>query len=97
MIGTRMKQLRRGSRLTSSQVARYLHIDLKLYILIESGEVTVTGEIIEKLCALYGCKEKVLYDENEKLVCHDMHALNEASLEKVADVRKLYARYVNVL
>ncbi len=93
-----MKQLRRGSRLTSSQVARYLHIDLKLYIFNRKRGSDGEGEIVEKLCALYGCKEKVLYDaQRESLFVMICSHLKGASLEKVADVRKLYARYVNVL
>ncbi len=97
MLGLRIKQLRCGSGLTSSQVASYLHIDLKLYILMENDETMVNAKIVDKLCALYGCDEKVIYDAQEKLICSDMSHLQGVSLEKIANVRKLYARYVNVL
>ena len=67
MLGQRLQEVRKMSGLLSSEVSHYLDVSLKAYLMMEKDDYLVGWDVVNRLCDLYGCKEKVFYDENEKI------------------------------
>ncbi len=91
MINSEIKKMRMASGLSCTQVAEYLEVDLKVYLLMENENQMVNGEIIEKLCFLYGCNEKTLYFKESFTPCW-MKDFTLKQLQHTATARKLYAQ-----
>lgn len=92
MLGKRIKKVRIKAGLTSSSVARVLEIDLRKYMMIENDEIEINYQVIEKLCLLFGCEEKVLLHDDEII---DVFCLKDVEFEEILDIlhfRKIYAQ-----
>lgn len=63
-IDTRIKALRKESRLTQEQMAAYLEVDQSFVTKLENGTRKLNVDLIEKLCSLFGCTEEYLLGES---------------------------------
>ena len=63
-VCTRIKSLRKESRLTQEQMASYLEVDQSFVTKLENGTRKLNVDLIEKLCSLFGCTEEYLMGES---------------------------------
>lgn len=63
-VYTRIKALRKESRLTQEQMAAYLEVDQSFVTKLENGTRKLNVDLIEKLCSLFGCTEEYLMGES---------------------------------
>ena len=54
IIAERIKELRRGSGLSQTNLADFLHVDQSLISKIENGERGLSVEMLERLATLFG-------------------------------------------
>ena len=87
----RIKEIRNKVGLTSSLVAQGLGLDLKVYMMIENNEIEMNSKIIEELCLIFGCNEKVLFHETEEFNCLKLENINYQQLCDIVHFRKIYA------
>lgn len=87
----RIKEIRNKVGLTSSLVAQVLGLDLKVYMMLENDEIQLTSKIIEDLCLIFGCDEKVLIHDNEQIDCICLKDVNYNELCDIVHFRKIYA------
>lgn len=91
MLGHRLQEVRKMSGLLSSEVSHYLDVSLKTYLMMESDDYLVEWDVVARLCELYGCKERVFYDLNEKVDCMNLSNVDISDLKRIARIRKLYS------
>ena len=91
MLGQRLQEVRKMSGLLSSEVSHYLDVSLKAYLMMENDDYLIEWDVVSRLCDLYGCKEKVFYDLNEKIECMSLAHVDMKDLKRVARIRKLYS------
>lgn len=91
MVGQRLQEVRKMSGLLSSEVSFYLDVSLKAYLMMEKDDYLVDWDILSRLCDLYGCKERVFYDVNEKIECLKLSNVDISDLKRIARIRKLYS------
>ena len=87
----RIKEIRNKVGLTSSLVAQGLGLDLKVYLMIENNEIEISSKILEELCFIFGCNEKVLLHENEEIEWLNLKNINYQQLCDIVHFRKIYA------
>ena len=101
LISTRFKELREGSNLTQSQIAKFLNIDQSYISKFEKGERNLSVDLLEKMCDLFGCTLKYFEDENEEykpmLIAFRSSSLQNEDLEAIAAINKiaLNVRFIN--
>lgn len=61
----RLKQLRKASRITQEQLAKYLEVDQSLITKLENGTRNLNITLIDKICNLFGCTEAYLMGEDD--------------------------------
>lgn len=66
-IGLRIKALREKSGFSQSNIANYLKVDQSFISKIESGERSITIDMLEKLAALLGVELTVFEDSTNNL------------------------------
>ena len=88
----RIKEVRNKVGLTSSMVSNYLGIDLKTYMMIENEEFSLNSKIIEQLCLIFGCEEKVLFQKDVEINCICLKDINYEELCDIVHFRKIYAQ-----
>ena len=59
----KFRNLRIENGFRSEQVAEFLDISLSEYLWMETGTVSWGTDQIDRLCSLYGCTKKDLFDE----------------------------------
>lgn len=91
MLGQRLKEVRKMSGLLSSDVSYYLDVSLKTYLMMEKNEYLVEWNVITRLCDLYGCRERVFYNDNEKIECLSLSHVKKEDLKRIARIRKIYS------
>ena len=57
----RLKEQRKASRLTMAEVAKVLEVTEATVSRHESGQRSLSGEMIEKYCELYKCEPSELF------------------------------------
>ena len=92
MLGHRLQEVRKMSGLLSSEVSYYLDVSLKAYLMMEKDEYLIPWELIYRLCELYGCEEKVFYNEHEKIDCLCLSRVHIQDLKRVARITKIYSQ-----
>jgi len=92
-IGTRLRELRNASKLSQSNIAKYLNVDQSLVAKYESGERTVSIDTLEKLSALFCCPLSAILSDTH---CSDSfefafrtNSLNEQDLTALAKVNRI--------
>lgn len=67
-VNIRLKELRKQSKLTQEQLARYLGVDQTLITKLENGSRTLSVSIIDKICSLFGCSESYLLGDSDEFI-----------------------------
>lgn len=97
----RLKELRKESKLTQSQLAQYLGVDQSMITRLEDGSRSLSVSLIEKLCSLFGCTEEYLLGENDVYVplnfAFRSNGIQAEDLEGIAAINKIVMniRYMN--
>ncbi len=89
-IGKRIKALRVESGLTQSKVAEYLSLDQSMIAKVEKGERNISSDVIEKLAALFCCKEDyILFRENPEQNCIISFRTNNLTSEDLKSLARI--------
>lgn len=97
----RLKELRKESKLTQSQLAEYLSVDQSMITRLEDGSRSLNVSLIEKICRLFGCTESYLLGEDDAYVplnfAFRSNGIQTEDLEGIAAVNKIVMnlRYMN--
>lgn len=100
-VGTRLKQLRKESKITQEQMANYLNIDQSMVTKLENGTRSLNVTLIEKICNLFGCSESYLLCEEDSYIplnfAFRSNGIQAEDLESIAAVNKIVMnlRYMN--
>ncbi len=90
-----LKKLRKESKITQAQMAKYLKVDQSLIAKLENGTRTLNVELIEKICNLFGCTEDYLLGESEEFIplnfAFRANNIEAEDLESIAMMNKLVA------
>lgn len=98
---TRLKQLRKESRITQEQLAKYLNVDQSMITKLENGTRKLNITLIEKLCNLFGCSEEYLIGEDDFYIplnfAFRSNGIQAEDLEVIASINKIIMniRYMN--
>lgn len=97
----RLKQLRKESKITQEQLAKYLNVDQTMITKLENGTRKLNVTLIEKICNLFGCSEAYLLGENDAYIplnfAFHSNGIQTEDLESIAAVNKIVMniRYMN--
>ena len=102
-MNERLKYLRKKSKITQDQLARFLSVDQSMITKLENGTRSFTATMVDKICSLFCCSEEFLMG-----VSDDYTPLNFAfcsagieaeDLECIAAVNKIAInlKYMNEL
>ena len=97
----RLKQLRKESKITQEQMAKYLGVDQTMITKIENGTRNLNVTLIEKICNLFGCSDAYLMGEDDAYIplnfAFRSNGIQVDDLESIAAVNKivLNIRYMN--
>ena len=93
-IGEKIKTMRIAAGFNQSLIAQYLNVDQSLVSKIESGERTVSTDVIKKIADLFGCQVSDFFDDEStptglkvafrasKLNCDDLQSI--AAVNRIA-------------
>ena len=99
--GMRLKQLRKESKITQEQLAKYLNIDQSLVTKLENGTRNLNVTLIDKICNLFGCSDAYLMGEDDSYIplnfAFRSNGVQTEDLESIAAVNKIVMniRYMN--
>lgn len=102
-MNLRLKELRKESKITQEQLAKYLNVDQSLVTKLENGSRSLNVSLIDKICSLFGCTEEYLLGESEEFIplnfAFRSSGINEDDLESIAVINKIAMnlRYMNKL
>lgn len=97
----RLKQLRKESKITQEQLAKYLNVDQTMITKLENGSRSLNLTLIEKICNLFGCSEAYLLGEDDVYIplnfAFRSNGIQTEDLESVAALNKIVMniRYMN--
>ena len=91
--GLRLKELRKKSKLTQSQLAGYLGVDQSMITRLEDGSRNLNVSLIERICSLFGCTESYLLGEDDTYIplnfAFRSSGIQTEDLEGIAAVNKI--------
>ena len=102
-MNLRLKELRKESKITQEQLAKYLNVDQSLVARLENGSRSLNVSLIDNICSLFGCTEEYLLGESEEYIplnfAFRSSGINEEDLESIAVINKIAMnlRYMNKL
>jgi len=94
-IGSRFKAIREQCKYTQKQIADYLGVDQSYISKFEKGERSISINVLEKACALFGCDSSCILDESKDLaqLSYCFRAsdgiINTQTMECIADINKI--------
>lgn len=97
----RLKQLRKESKITQEQMAKYLNVDQTMITKLENGTRSLNVSLIEKICNLFGCSEAYLLGEDDAYIplnfAFRSNGIQTEDLESIAVINKIAMniRYMN--
>ena len=97
----RLKQLRKESKITQEQLAKYLDVDQSMITKLENGTRSLNVTMIEKICNLFGCTDAYLLGEDDAYIplnfAFRANGIQTEDLESIAMVNKIAMniRYMN--
>lgn len=97
----RLKQLRKESKITQEQLAKYLNVDQTMIAKLENGTRSLNVTLIEKICSLFGCSDAYLMGEDDVYIplnfAFRSNGIQAEDLESIAVVNKIVMniRYMN--
>ena len=98
---TRLKQLRKESKITQEQLAKYLDVDQSLITKMENGTRSLNVMLVEKICNLFGCSEAYLMGEDDAYIplnfAFRANGIQTEDLESIAMINRIAMniRYMN--
>ncbi|MGN1343012.1 MAG: helix-turn-helix domain-containing protein [Traorella sp.] len=97
----RLKQLRKESKITQEQLAKYLDVDQTMITKLENGTRSLNVTLIEKICNLFGCSDAYLMGEDDTYLPLNFsfrsNEIQTEDLKSIAAVNKIVMniRYMN--
>jgi transcriptional regulator with XRE-family HTH domain len=97
----RLKQLRKESKITQEQLAKYLGVDQTMITKLENGTRSLNVLLIEKICNLFGCSDTYLLGEDDVYIplnfAFRSNGIQTEDLESIAVINKIAMniRYMN--
>lgn len=97
----RLKQLRKESKITQEQLAKYLDVDQTMVTKLENGTRSLNVAMIEKICNLFGCSDAYLLGEDDTYIplnfAFRSNGIQTEDLESIAVINKIAMniRYMN--
>lgn len=97
----RLKQLRKESKITQEQLAKYLGVDQTMITKLENGTRSLNVTLIDKICNLFGCSDAYLMGEDDIYIplhfAFRSNQIQTEDLESIAMVNKIVMniRYMN--
>jgi len=97
----RLKQLRKESKITQEQLAKYLDVDQSLITKMENGTRSLNVMLVEKICNLFGCSEAYLMGEDDAYIplnfAFRSNGIQTEDLESIAMINRIAMniRYMN--
>lgn len=92
-MNTRLKALRKESRITQEQLAQFLGVDQSMITKLENGSRSFNVTMIDKICSLFGCTEEYLLGESEDYIplnfAFRSNGIEAEDLESIAAVNKI--------
>ena len=89
----RIKNLRKNSKLTQEQLAKYLEVDQSLITKLEKGTRSLNADLIDKICNLFGCTEEYLSGESDEYIplnfAFRSNSIQTEDLQSIADINKI--------
>lgn len=89
----RLKQLRKESRITQEQLAKYLDVDQSMITKLENGTRKMNVTLIDKICSLFGCSDAYLMGEDDSYIplnfAFRSNGIQTEDLESIAAVNKI--------
>lgn len=97
----RLKQLRKESKITQEQLAKYLDVDQTMITKLENGTRSLNVLLIEKICNLFGCSDTYLLGGDDAYIplnfAFRSNGIQTEDLESIAVINKIAMniRYMN--
>lgn len=97
----RLKQLRKESKITQEQLAKYLDVDQTMITKLENGTRSLNLILLEKICNLFGCSDTYLLGDDEAYIplnfAFRSNGIQAEDLESIAVINKIAMniRYMN--
>lgn len=97
----RLKELRKDSKLTQEQLAKYLDVDQSMITKLENGTRTLSVSLIDKICSLFGCSDDYLLGKSSEYIplnfAFRANGIQTEDLQSIAAVNKIAMniRYMN--
>lgn len=97
----RLKQLRKGSKITQEQLAEYLNVDQSTITKLENGTRSLNVALLEKICSLFSCSESYLIGDDDAYIplksAFHLNEIQTEDLESIAAINKIAMniRYMN--
>lgn len=98
---TRLRGLRKESKITQEQLAKYLGVDQSMITKLENGTRSLNVTLIEKICNLFGCSDAYLIGEEDSYIplnfAFRSNGIQAEDLESIAAINKIVMniRYMN--
>lgn len=97
----RLKGLRKESKITQEQLAKYLGVDQSMITKLENGTRSLNVTLIEKICNLFGCSDAYLMGKEDSYIrlnfAFRSNGIQAEDLESIAAINKIVMniRYMN--
>ena len=102
-MNERLKYLRKESKITQDQLAKFLSVDQSMITKLENGTRSFSITIVDKICSLFGCSEEFLMGESDDYIplnfAFRSTGIEAEDLESIAAVNKIAInlKYMNEL
>lgn len=92
-VGNRLKQLRKESKITQEQIAKYLNVDQSMITKLENGTRNLNVTLVDKICNLFCCSEAYLMGEDDSYIPLNFsfrsNGVHSDDLDSIAAVNKI--------
>lgn len=92
-VNVRLKELRKDSRITQDQMAKYLDVDQSLIAKLENGTRALSVTMLDKICSLFGCTEEYLLGQSDSYIplsfAFRTNGIQSDDLKSIAAVNKI--------
>ena len=102
-MNERLKYLRKESKITQHQLAKFLSVDQSMITKLENGTRSFSITMVDKICSLFGCSEEFLMGESDDYISLNFAfrstGIEAEDLESIAAVNKIAInlKYMNEL
>jgi transcriptional regulator with XRE-family HTH domain len=92
-IGKRLKEFRKITNLTQTQVADFLSIDQSMVAKLETGERSISSDVLEKLSTLFCCTlDDILVNgkiEKKQIISFRKNNIESTDLKTMATINRI--------